>query len=95
MARKGVDLLAPIMRELGEGFELHYTGGPDAKKDKPAMPINRIKGATDMVRQIGEAIYMLDLTIDQWNEQLKRAQPHRNGRVALIFTPVSRTMLAG
>lgn len=40
MARKGVDLLAPIMRELGEGFELHYTGGPDAKKDKPAMPIN-------------------------------------------------------
>jgi len=64
-------------------------------ENKPAMPINRIKGATDMVRQIGEAIYMLDLTIDQWNEQLKRAQPHRNGRVALIFTPVSRTMIDG
>lgn len=64
-------------------------------ENKPAMPINRIKGATDMVRQIGEAIYMLDLTIDQWNEQLKRAQPHRNGRVILIFTQVSRTRIDG
>lgn len=40
MARKGVDLLAPIMRELGEGFELHYTGGLVAEKDKPGMPEN-------------------------------------------------------
>lgn len=47
---KGVDLLAPIMRELGEGFELHYTGGPAAEKDKPGMPPNmhdlgRLSGA--------------------------------------------------
>ena len=40
MARKGVDLLAPIMHELGEGFELHYTGGPAAEKDKADMPAN-------------------------------------------------------
>lgn len=40
MARKGVDLLAPIMRELGEGFELHYTGGAAAEKDKSGMPPN-------------------------------------------------------
>lgn len=40
MARKGVDLLAPIMRELGDGFELHYTGGPAAEKDKKHMPDN-------------------------------------------------------
>lgn len=52
MARKGVDLLAPIMRELGEGFELHYTGGPDAKKDKPAMPINM----HDMGRLSGDQV---------------------------------------
>lgn len=39
-ARKGVDLLAPIMRELGEGFELRYTGGPEAEKDKAHMPPN-------------------------------------------------------
>lgn len=37
---KGVDLLVPIMRTLGEGFELHYTGGPAAEKDKPDMPTN-------------------------------------------------------
>lgn len=40
MARKGVDLLAPIMRELGAGFELHYTGGPAATQDKHLMPAN-------------------------------------------------------
>lgn len=42
IARKGVDLLAPIMRELGEGFELHYTSGPAAEKDKAHMPPNMI-----------------------------------------------------
>lgn len=40
IARKGVDLLAPIMRELGEGFELRYTGGAAAERDKPSMPGN-------------------------------------------------------
>lgn len=42
MARKGVDLLAPVLRELGEGFELHYTGGPAAEKNKRAMPVSMI-----------------------------------------------------
>lgn len=37
---KGVDLLAPTMRELGKGYELHYTGGPAAAADKPHMPNN-------------------------------------------------------
>jgi glycosyltransferase involved in cell wall biosynthesis len=39
---KGVDLLAPIMRELGDGFELHYTGGAAAERDKAAMPSNTL-----------------------------------------------------
>lgn len=42
MARKGVDLLAPIMRELGDKFELYYTGGAAAEKDKANMPANMI-----------------------------------------------------
>jgi len=33
-------LLAPIMRELGDGFELRYTGGTAAEKDKVRMPAN-------------------------------------------------------
>ena len=37
---KGVDLLRPIMRELGHGFELRYTGGPSAARDKADMPAN-------------------------------------------------------
>lgn len=37
---KGVDLLAPIMRALGDTFELRYTGSPAAGRDKDAMPSN-------------------------------------------------------
>ena len=37
---KGVDLLAPIMRELGDGFELVFTGGPAASKEISSMPPN-------------------------------------------------------
>ena len=40
MARKGVDLLAPIMRELGAEFELQYTGGVAADQARPTMPTN-------------------------------------------------------
>lgn len=40
MARKGVDLLAPIMRELGEDFTLHFTGGPVAQKNQRDVPSN-------------------------------------------------------
>lgn len=39
-ALKGVDLLAPIMRELGNRFELRYTGGSAAEDDKSDMPAN-------------------------------------------------------
>jgi glycosyltransferase involved in cell wall biosynthesis len=42
ITRKGVDLLAPIMRELGDGFVLHYTGGEAAEKDKATMPPNMV-----------------------------------------------------
>jgi len=50
-ALKGVDLLATIMRELGDGFELRYTGGPVSEKDKAHMPSNMI----DIGRLQGDA----------------------------------------
>ena len=63
MARKGVDLLAPIMRELGGEFELRYTGGPAAERDKSRMPANmhdtgRLKGeeAVSTVMQDADAL---------------------------------------
>lgn len=37
---KGVGFLAPIMRELGPGFELRYTSDPKAKIDRAEMPGN-------------------------------------------------------
>lgn len=52
MKRKGVDLLAPIMRELGENFELFYTGGPVTAVEKSAMPLNM----HDIGRLSGDAV---------------------------------------
>lgn len=54
MARKGVDLLAPIMRELGDDFVLHYTGGAAAEKDKASMPANM----RDIGRLSGDAVVL-------------------------------------
>ncbi|MGY0652267.1 glycosyltransferase family 4 protein [Luteimonas sp. A537] len=51
MARKGVDLLAPIMGELDDGFELRYTGGSEAAQDLANMPTNMI----DIGRLHGDA----------------------------------------
>ena len=52
--RKGVDLLLPIMRELGNDFELHYTGGFGAARDKQSMPGNmhdlgRLHGTEEVI----------------------------------------------
>jgi len=41
--------------------------------------------ASNMVRKIGDAIYLLDITIQEWSEQLDRAQPHRKGRLVVVF----------
>jgi glycosyltransferase involved in cell wall biosynthesis len=37
---KGVDLLSLIMKELGNDFELYYTGSGTADKDRTSMPHN-------------------------------------------------------
>lgn len=69
---------------------------PDSGKSlKPAMPTARIKGTQDAIRKVGETIYVLDLSIEKWIEQLNRAQPHRNGRLAFIFTKDSSVSVDG
>lgn len=60
MSRKGVDLLAPIMRELGDGFELHYTGGSAAEKDKAGMPHNMHDIGRLSLPQVVEAMQNAD-----------------------------------
>lgn len=57
---KGVHLLASIMRELGEGFDLRYTGGRAADHDKRNMPnnmydIGRLTGEHAVVAAMHEA----------------------------------------
>lgn len=57
---KGVDVLASIMRELGESFELRYTGGAAAAVDKKGMPhnmhdIGRLQGEETVIAAMQDA----------------------------------------
>lgn len=61
---KGADLLAPIMSELGNDFELYYTGGAAAEKDKASMPknmhdIGRLNGDAEVVKAMQNADALL------------------------------------
>lgn len=61
---KGVDLLAPIMRGLGNGFQLRYTGGPAAARDKQSMPhnmhdIGKLQGEDAVVAAMQDADALL------------------------------------
>lgn len=70
-------------------------GGLASSASKPGRPTFRVKGANDMVRDIGNAIFLLDHTIYQWSEQLNRAQPHRNGRLVVRFGKNTRVRVGG
>lgn len=48
-----------------------------------------------MVGKICSAIYLLDLIIDQWSQELNRAQPHRDGRLVVLFTRTDKIMCNG
>ncbi len=62
-------------------------------------PITRsralIKGVANSASQIGDAIFMLDLTLDQWNQQLARAQPLMPGRIQIAFINRRKVLIAG
>jgi hypothetical protein len=61
---------------------------------KPDRPHALVKGTTETVTKIGDAIFVLDLTINQWNEQLARAQPLVSGRVMIGFIKNQRVRLS-
>lgn len=61
---KGVDLLAPIMRELGDSFKLCYTGGPAAARVEAGMSSNmhdigRLQGDDAVVAAMQDADALL------------------------------------
>lgn len=62
-SRKGVDLLGPIMRELGEGFELHFTGGEAASADAPEMPANMCDVGRMAANEVAQAMRSADALI--------------------------------
>ena len=61
----------------------------------PELPHARIKGAHDSISKVGEAIYTLDLSIEKCIDLLNRAQPHRPGRITMMFSPDSSVLLNG
>lgn len=71
------------------------TAGASSAAGLPRRPIHRVQGTNAEVSRIGEAIFLLDLTIHQWAEQLNRAQPHRNGRLVVRFGKNSPVWIAG
>ena len=61
---KGVQLLASIMRDLGDGFQLSYTGGASSERDRPGMPgnmhdIGRLDGSEAVRSAMQEADALL------------------------------------
>lgn len=82
VGRKGVDLLVPIMRELGDGFMLYYTGGLAALRDRATMPPN--------MRDLGR------LSVDEVAVAMQRSDafvfPSRNEGFGLV---VAESMACG
>lgn len=58
-ARKGVDLLAPIMTLLGENFELLYTGSPSGKTSANMHAVGKPESTTELVTLYQEADALL------------------------------------
>lgn len=57
---KGVELLAPIMRELGNDYILYYTGGTTAEKDQDHTPSNMINVGRLNQQQVIQAMQTAD-----------------------------------
>lgn len=58
-ARKGVDLLAPVMRRLGAGFQLLYTGPQAGTEDGNMHDIGRLYGDQAVVAAMRDADALL------------------------------------
>lgn len=57
--RKGVDLLEPIMRELGDGYVLHHTGRPLHPGIPGMVSLGRLPDVASLVAQYHEADALL------------------------------------
>jgi len=57
---KGVELLAPIMQELGNDYILYYTGGTVAEKDQSYIPDNMINVGRLNQQQVIQAMQTAD-----------------------------------
>jgi hypothetical protein len=62
---------------------------------KPAVPKLMVQSVMDVVKSIGDSVYFLDITIDQFSQQLNRAQPHRMGRLAVNFSKIQTCSVNG
>lgn len=56
---------------------------------------NLLDGCEDTIKKIVKEVFLLDSTIRDWNEELKRAQPLLSGKVFLRFSPTLRVKING
>ena len=56
---------------------------------------NLLGGCEDTIKKIVKEVFLLDSTIRDWNEELKKAQPLLSGKVILRFTPTLRVKIHG
>jgi hypothetical protein len=52
-----------------------------------------LSGCEDTIKKIVKELFLLDSTIRDWNEELKRAQPLLSGKVILRFSPTLRVSI--
>jgi len=69
------------------GAEAQAEAAPSPDNYGPTPARHRAEVSLRMVDQIVRAIYLIDITIESWNELLKKAQPHRPKRLVIRFTP--------
>lgn len=53
------------------------------------------RSAAENVTRLVQALFAIDITIDQWSKQLRRAQPLIHGRIGVLFSQRSRVMRNG
>ncbi len=56
---------------------------------------NLLDGCEDTIKKIVKEVFLLDSTIRDWNEELKRAQPILSGKIILRFSPTLRVKING
>ena len=63
--------------------------------NKYKYPLNLLKGAQQTVEKIVDTVHFVDTVIQDWSDQLNRAQPLLSGRLVVRFSPTHKVVIDG